>query len=220
MAEYLILKLDGVMQSWGEHTYEDFRPTLNFPSRSALLGLLGACLGLDRGAVQARQELAEALRFVVRADDDPTRSPTQLVDFHTVMEARAVGGKTRSNPVVSRREYLCDSCFTVAIAAAPPMLDRLQLALSKPHYTPSLGRRSCPPSRPLLEGRFEAADAVAALASVPPYQGQLYADEALPEGLPIRVRDVPIVARHRQFSSRQVYVGYQQREGDDVSQQD
>ena len=36
MPEYLILKLQGVMQSWGGHTFEDYRPSGNFsdPLRS------------------------------------------------------------------------------------------------------------------------------------------------------------------------------------------
>jgi len=221
MPEYLILKLDGVMQSWGEHTYEDFRPTLHFPGRSALLGLLGACLGLDRRAVAEQQALAAGVRFLVRADGDPTRpEPTLLVDFHTVMDARAVGGKVRANPVVSRREYLCDCTFTVVVDAAPELLDRLENALKRPYYTPFLGRRSCPPSRPLLESRVVAADAVEALAGVPPCCGQLYSDEDLPGSLPLRVRDEPLLVRHRQFASRQVYVSTQDLEEGDVSEQD
>ena len=49
MSRYLILRLDGPMQAWGSHTFEDFRPSNLFPTRSGLLGLLGACLGIDRG---------------------------------------------------------------------------------------------------------------------------------------------------------------------------
>ena len=47
MPRYLILRLDGPMQAWGTHTFEDFRPSNLFPTRSGLLGLLGACLGID-----------------------------------------------------------------------------------------------------------------------------------------------------------------------------
>ena len=48
MPRYLILKLQGPMQAWGPILFEDFRPSHLFPTRSALLGLIGACLGIDR----------------------------------------------------------------------------------------------------------------------------------------------------------------------------
>lgn len=47
MRSYLILRLAGPMQAWGQPTFEGTRPTGRFPTRSGLLGLLGACLGID-----------------------------------------------------------------------------------------------------------------------------------------------------------------------------
>jgi len=68
MPRFLILKLDGVMQGWGGHTYEDWRPTELFPTRSGLLGLLGACLGIDRQDIDRLNALAESVNFAVRVD--------------------------------------------------------------------------------------------------------------------------------------------------------
>lgn len=47
MQDYLILQLNGPMQSWGLPTFEGIRPSAPFPGRSGLLGLLGACLGIN-----------------------------------------------------------------------------------------------------------------------------------------------------------------------------
>lgn len=41
MRSYLILRLAGPMQAWGQPTFEGTRPTGRFPTRSGLLGLLG-----------------------------------------------------------------------------------------------------------------------------------------------------------------------------------
>ena len=73
MPRFLILRLDGPMQAWGTHTYEDFRPSNNFPTRSALLGLLGACLGLERHDVAAQTQLAGSVEFSVRLDNKIAR---------------------------------------------------------------------------------------------------------------------------------------------------
>lgn len=219
MERFLILKLDGVLQAWGAHTFEDYRPSHTFPTLSGLLGLLGACLGIDRDDTDAQQALADSVDFAVRADrkrlpagGDRVRSvpPTRLTDFHTVENARKVGGKVNEYPVVSRREYLCDAPFTIAVAQRPEAaysLERIADAVRKPVYTPSLGRRGCPPTRPLFECFVEtAAGIVDALRQVEPRGGVIYAestDATLPQQ---RIRDRPIVGRPRQFASRRVSI--------------
>ncbi len=240
MERFLILKLAGPMQAWGAHTFEDYRPVEDFPTRSGLLGLLGACLGLRRDDVAGQKALAESVRIAVRADrrsaadlwlatgrsetTRPVRAPlpaVRITDFHTVLDARTVGGGVRKDPVVSRREYLCDGVFTVAVgfradAAFGP--DDLALAVRRPVFTPSLGRRSCPLARPLFEAVIEAVDLGAALDLIWPHAGRVYAEEG--DGLRLRVRDVPVIVRPRQFAAREVFVETREAGGADVSEPD
>lgn len=87
MRDHLILKLQGVMQAWGEHTFEGLRPSTNFPTRSALAGLLAACLGIDRNDRKQQQALADSFLYAVRQDE--TRwSVIKMTDYHTVKDAR------------------------------------------------------------------------------------------------------------------------------------
>lgn len=222
MADYLILKLDGVMQSWGDHTYEDFRPTVGFPTRSGLVGLLAACLGIDRSANDELTALNRYLEFSVRAEARRRADAVGVVhsapvvritDFHTVMDARKVDGSSRAFPVVSKRQYLCDAVFTVALRprhGSTWSLDQIEAAVKRPVYTPSLGRRACALSRPLFEGRVEAADGLAALAQVGWKEAigdVVYADaDAESIGPMLRLRDDPIFGRRRQFANRSVLV--------------
>ena len=55
MTDYLLLRLYGPLASWGEIAVGESRHSAVQPSRSALLGLLGAALGIV--AVIIRQEL-------------------------------------------------------------------------------------------------------------------------------------------------------------------
>lgn len=216
MRSFLILKLLGPMQAWGGHTYEDYRPSSAFPSRSGLLGLLGACLGIDRSDSEGQLALSRCYRFAVRAEG----AFGWLTDFHTVLDARKVGGKTNDYPVVSRREYLVPAAdggsFSVAVwqvADGAIGLQELAMAVRKPIYTPVLGRRSCPLARPLYEAEVNADDAISALSQIAPVGGPIYSDEG-GEGLPqLRVRDEPIVIRPRQFASRRVFIHNVRPEG-------
>lgn len=225
MASFLILRLDGPMQAWGTHTFEDFRPANNFPTRSGLLGLIGACLGIARADRAGLARLAEAVKLTVRQDrvalrlemseEEPAhsapKSAIKLADFHTVLDARKVDGSTSKFPVVSRREYLFDAAFTVAVAVWPGAgfeLDRIASALRRPRFTPFLGRRSCPMTRPLLDtvSPVEADDAIRALEQVAPQGGPIYAEGELASDYPIQMRDVPGYGKHRQFGTRRVFV--------------
>ena len=222
MPSFLILKLDGPMQAWGDHTYEDYRPSRDFPTRSGLLGLLAACLGIEREDAEAQSRLADSVEFTVRADRIGKRHPAKLADFHTVLKARKVDGKENPNPVVSRREYLYDAHFTIAVGQrdnAAVSLEEIEHGLRNPVYTPSLGRRSCPLTRPLLADSVEAENGIAALAKVPPTGGLIYAETPSDQGKPIAVRDIPMHRRKRQFATRKVYV-HKEQEAADVHQPD
>lgn len=228
MPRFLILRLDGPMQAWGTHTYEDSRPSNNFPTRSGLLGLIGACLGLDRQDRPALERLSQSLEFTIRVDRQVNRFGNEaprdkhtlkLSDFHTVLDARKVDGTVNKNPIVSRRDYLYDAVFTVAIMERPGAdypLERIIQALRRPLYTPVLGRRSCPLARPLLESGeiMEVEDAKAALDQIPPGKGLIYAEgELLVNARPLPIRDVPVYDRHRQFGTRRIYVHAPEQEG-------
>lgn len=217
MPRYLILRLDGPMQAWGTHTFEDFRPSNLYPTRSGLLGLLAACLGIERGDHAGQAALAASVEFSVRVDTTVERldrkppmkkQGVKLPDFHTVMDARKVDGKANKFPVVSRREYLYDASFTVAVGAkpdAPLALDTIAEALRRPLYTPTLGRRACPPTRPVFDAEIDAANGVEALRTASG-SGALIYSESLESGQPLRLRDVPLHGSKRQFATRLVYL--------------
>ncbi len=149
----LILRLAGPLQSWGEHSTFADRDTVAFPTRSGLIGLLAGAVGLARGESLSR---FDPLGFTVRVD----APGVPLTDFHTVggglPAARTVpiaDGKHRSGDtgtIVSRRRYLSDAVFTVAVTGPDQLLTELVEALREPRWQPYLGRRSCPPEQPLL----------------------------------------------------------------------
>lgn len=214
MRDYLILKLQGVMQAWGEHTFEGLRPSTNFPTRSALVGLLAACLGIDRNNRKQQQALADSFLYAVRQDETEHKL-VKMMDYHTVKDAREdyVGLKSHET-IITQREYLLDAVFTVAIwntDGAEYSLDQLKVAICQPRYTPFLGRRSCPITRPLYEDLVKAINSDEALKLIEPITGVIYSEEDLLEILGRnkhrhRVRDVPLPNQPRQFASRMVYV--------------
>jgi len=215
MNDYLILRLSGPMQAWGLPTYEGLRPSAPFPGRSGLLGLLGACLGLARNNKAALQALADSVRFAVRCDEVTPEGESlrtlAAIDFHTVKDARQGHGSLKSHDtIITRREYLYDACFTVAVWSADNpayRLDEIHQAVIKPVFTPFLGRRSCPLTRPLFVALSQAETPQAALEKAAPGKGAIYSEFPGEDGAPrINTRDWPLYHLPRQFATHSWYM--------------
>ena len=217
MREFLILKLQGPMQAWGEHTFEGFRPSANIPTKSGVLGLLGACLGIGRTEFDRLQQLADSIGMAVRLDQkvrktedkDGSLRIVKITDYHTIKEARVeyVGLKSHET-IQTWREYLLDAQFTVAIwfhRESTITIDELERRIKHPLFTPYLGRRSCPLARPLFENRLFSLNAQSALQGIAPHKGTVYSEDEGSDRM-MRVRDVPLVRQPRQFASRNLYI--------------
>lgn len=213
MPQFLIVRLQGVMQAWGKHTFEDYRASEVFPTRSAIEGLLGACLGVERDQQETMKKLSQSFSFAVRHDEYELHGKRlqtrKITDFHTVMDARKVDGSSNPHPVVSRREYLCDAKFTLAIQFKPECIwthNQITQSLNKPVFTPFLGRKSCPITVPLFAQWIEAENVLAALSQVEPHKGVVYSEEKANSMGKLIVRDAPQYQGHRQFNKREVYI--------------
>ncbi|MFF2819684.1 type I-E CRISPR-associated protein Cas5/CasD [Kitasatospora cineracea] len=157
----LALQLAGPLQSWGATSRFARRTTENAPTKSGVIGLLAAALGIERGDDTALAELA-ALRFGVRIDQPGAR----LRDYQSAQHF-----DTEESMPLSERFYLVDAVFVAALEGPAPLVGRLHAAVLAPVYLPYLGRRSCPPSRPLdlPDGHsvHEDGDLEGVLASLP-----------------------------------------------------
>jgi hypothetical protein len=104
------------------------------------------------------------------------RQGALLKDFHTAgggvfrgsreYFAPTSSGAKGKNPVVTERHYLQDASFVVALEGDDGLLTRLGKHLEDPHWPLALGRRSCPPSEPVLVGKTDQ-DAKTALCQLP-----------------------------------------------------
>jgi CRISPR system Cascade subunit CasD len=162
------------LASFGERAGNARRGSADRPTRSALLGLLGAALGIDRADAEGQAALAAGYAVATRA----VRPGAILRDYHTFQSLPAAAGHvgTRADALrrrndletsVTTREYRSDVVFDAAIRAkegARWSLAELANALRRPHYVLQLWRRSCPLAWPLDPAVVEADGVIAAFA--------------------------------------------------------
>jgi CRISPR system Cascade subunit CasD len=180
--QVLILRLEGPLMSFGDVAIDEIRPTRRLPTRSMLTGLLANALGWSHRDVAQLDRLQERLRFAARLD----RVGQGLVEFQTaelakddplwttrgVPAERAGGAASYSGPALRYRHYRADAAVTVALTLVPaeeaPDLATLEAALRRPERPLFIGRKGCPPGRPLLDRVITADSLVVALDQVTP----------------------------------------------------
>ncbi|WP_201583367.1 type I-E CRISPR-associated protein Cas5/CasD [Psychrobacter jeotgali] len=164
--DYLVMRLYAPISSWGTLAVGEDRPTVNYPTRSAVLGLLSAALGIKRSETQKLKDLANSIGIASKTYSEGTI----LRDYHTIQTPTAGKGvkfftrkqelqSAKVETILSSRDYREDGLWVVAIwlkaNANSSMLEyqfdlqQLQQALKYPKFTLYLGRKSCPLSLPL-----------------------------------------------------------------------
>lgn len=157
MANTLFLRLEGVLQSWGERGRWSVRDTAPEPTKSGVIGLLGCAMGIS--ADEPLRELSANLRMGVRID----KSGSRLTDYHTIgggydmpQLLTAAGKPKKSSGLphteISWRDYLMDASFLVALQGEESVIETAVYAIQNPVWTIFLGRKSCPPTRPVFDG--------------------------------------------------------------------
>lgn len=171
MRDYLIFRLYGPMASWGDIAIGEFRPSFSHPTKSAVLGLLAAAIGIDRNDQSSLDRVNSAYGIALLVEN----RGVLLSDFHTAQaprsssnhylltrkdEVTAAQEDTKAQAIISYREYYCDALSLVCLWGwdehPPYSLAELREALNKPRFPLYLGRKSCPPSLPLCPQLFRS----------------------------------------------------------------
>lgn len=134
----ILLKFAGPLQSWGTNSNYETRYTDRYPSKSAVIGMIAACLGYRRNDDEKIRKLNK-LDFGVRIDQ-----PGKILrDFQIASKYKSNGDLERT--YVTNRYYLQDAVFLVGIGSEDTeLLDNIKNALKTPCFQPFLGRRSLP----------------------------------------------------------------------------
>jgi len=216
MTDYLIFQLTAALGAMGEFAGHERRGSLTWPGRSALIGLMGAGLGIRR---DGDFEVLEQLSLAVAIFD----AGAVLRDYHTTQTVPSAAARNpqsrpqalrdaglRTNTTITLRDYRMAPLYGVAIWGGD--LRGLADALARPVFAPYLGRRSCPLAAPLDPQIVVADSPEAALTHLrlPPWLPQgtrahLMASDDRPDAPRHETRhDIATDRRAWHFAPRQV----------------
>ena len=229
---YLLLWLEAPLQAWGHDSRFGRRDSLDFPTKSGVLGLI--CCA--RGAAGAQTEwladwadLDMQLEAFVpqNAQGQPLPRLPLLRDFQMVGSGyndqdpwqnllipktnegkKAVGGGTK----MTYRYYLQDMAFAVALQApSSATAEQAAAALQAPVWDVYLGRKNCVPTEFIHQGIFDtAAAALAAGAQLATQKQRSLVQRILQgehDGEVLSLNDVPLqLGEHKLYRDRRVTV--------------
>lgn len=179
--EFLVFQLQAPLSSWGDTAVGEYRGGYEHPGESALIGLLGAALGIRRDDEQGHRALREGYGFAVGVQS----GGKLLRDYHTAQVATQSilndqphyvrrdelnvpreKRKDHLKTILSTRDYRQDAASLIAVQPrdrSPKSLEELAAALRRPQFVLYLGRKSCPPAAPLDPKVIEAESVLAAM---------------------------------------------------------
>lgn len=227
---YLLLWLESPLQSWGFDSKFGRRDTLNFPTKSGVLGLLCCALGAGGEQRELLATMASKKSMVIafsRSKQNKALPMEPLLhDFHMVGSGycdenpweslliprtsngkKAVGGGSK----ITHRFYLQDAYFAAIIEVPEPLADEFSNALQNPVWDLYLGRKNCAPTDFIFRGRFDnESDAVVSGLQLAKEKQLLEAFRVLDgehEGEQLILQDVPIqFGPHKLYRDRRVTV--------------
>lgn len=199
----LLLRIAAPLQAWGIASKFKYRDTQKEPSKSAIIGMVAAALGLERDHLRI-QSLGQSLGFGLRVD----REGKLLRDFHMATSLE--------HPYDTHRYYLCDAVFLVGLEGEDGLLSEIERALHCPWFPLFLGRRACPPEGRVCLGIRQGMSLMEALKAEPPLCASMpaslrvIADAAPGDPAAFMLRDQPISfdQRLRQHGLRPVAERY------------
>lgn len=223
MNKYILLWLEGPLQSWGDASKYGPRRTRSFPTKSAIYGILLAAMG-RKGS---QEELLAILSKVSQTTVSFTKSSSIMMDFHMVGSGydakdkwerlcipktqtgkQAVGGGSK----ITYRYYLQDASFAVIQELPKELVEPVITSLRFPVYGPSLGRKCNVPTEFLYQGLFDtckdAKEGALAFASskraIPTF---LVREGSFDDGENQFIADVPLrFGKHKQYLERAINI--------------
>jgi len=231
---YVLLWFEAPLQSWGADSKFGRRDTLNFPTKSGVLGLVCSAMGAggEQAELLARFAPLDMQVISYRKTDTKRQKQTKqpmMRDFQMVgsgyddkdpwqtllVPKKADGSKPNgAGTKMTYRYYLQDAVFAVALQVPCDLAEQIAQALQNPNWDIYLGRKNCIPTELIYQGQFADFDALNNQVWSISQQKQLLEDFHVVQGEiegdeHLTLNDVPVqFGQNKKYRDRQVTLIY------------
>ena len=223
---HLVLWLEAPLQAWGADSKFYRRSTLDFPTKSGILGMILCGMGATGKQSYMLQNFMNLQHtvFSYRKSNRVHDFIPQLKDFQMVGSgydaddnwesllipktskgSKSVGGGAK----LTYKYYLQDAYFAVIVEIPSHMIFTVEKALTEPYYDIYLGRKSCVPTEFVFQGIYKsevaAENKAKEIAESKDLVRMFRVLDGVHDGHIMNICDVPIeFGIHKKYVSRQV----------------
>ncbi|WP_270232795.1 type I-E CRISPR-associated protein Cas5/CasD [Clostridium fessum] len=166
----LDLYFEAPMQSWGvQEAWYKTRRTESSPTKTALTGMIGRCMGIDLEDTEELQKISNSFN-IVESEHTSIPAPKRMQDDQNIylMDYVKAGlakgfktgdGKIKKNSDGSlnpcqqlQKDYLEDTKIIITIEGTYDDLIKIRHAFFHPVWPPYLGRACCVPAGQIVRG--------------------------------------------------------------------
>ena len=167
--------LEAPLQSWGYNSIFDRRDTLNFPTKSGIMGLICCALGYGGEQTEFLAKFASLKQTILAfSKSEKANKAPMLCDYHvigagfdsedpwqTLMIPKNSKGKKKvkekegSATKITHRYYLQDVAFAVILEVPRDEIEKIAKHLEFPVWDLYLGRKNCIPTDVIYRGKFD-----------------------------------------------------------------
>lgn len=168
----LDLYFEAPMQSWGvNEVWYKTRRTESSPTKTALTGMIGRCMGIDLDDTEMLNKISSGFR-IVDSEHTSIPAPKRMQDDQNIyigdyIEAGLSKGfkngkgkiKTNSDGSLNscqqlHKDYLEDTKIVITIEGTYEALTEIRRAFLHPVWPPYLGRACCVPAGQIVRGEI------------------------------------------------------------------
>ena len=229
----IALLLKSPMQAWGIDSRFKHRTTFTYPTKSAVVGIICAAMGIDKYAPEANAKLKNLcdckfysyqLHPSTEKELEKYKNTPILIDYHTIG-----GGYNKSKPlhigfalakeddkltILTYRSYIQDACFAVLLTYQQELAEKVSEALKNPVWGMWLGRKSCIPSVPIYAGIYDSPENALDLAieklnrvgTIKYKVGSILFESTNFDDYETAIQDIPIDFKNRVFAHRNIQI--------------
>ncbi|MCR4820258.1 MAG: type I-E CRISPR-associated protein Cas5/CasD [Elusimicrobiales bacterium] len=227
-SRFILMWLEAPLQSWGFDSRFDRRDTLDFPTKSGVLGILLCAMGASGRQESLLARFANLRQTAISFKNKEESDTSQLLcDFQMIgagyddnkdsweylMIPKKIDGNKPSNTTGSHltyRYYLQNAVFAAIIEVPEDIAEKCAYSIKNPVYPIYLGRKCCVPSDIVSQGLFETSEEAenAALKKAAEHSPALAPEFIVIDGSDdrgdfIELNDVPVCfGEHKKYKQR------------------
>lgn len=213
--KYLALYLNAPLMSWSTDSKFENKDTNEFPSKSAIYGMICCALGRSGEQIEFLEKLNNSIKMSVICYSDIN----YITDYQTIgckynpndnvelLKIPRTANKKNRRQKILNKTYLVNGKYLVILKSEDEqLLNELAVGFKYPVWPIFFGRKCCIPSAKMFKGIYSSEEELFNTVNIKESKKFIVSDEKIPNANKFSLTDVPVkFGEYKEYMIRHVY---------------